>query len=26
LALLAWFSKILEESFDILGIPLPNEM
>jgi arginyl-tRNA synthetase len=26
LALLAWFSKILEESFEILGIPLPDEM
>jgi arginyl-tRNA synthetase len=26
LALLAWFSKVLEESFEILGISLPLEM
>ena len=26
LALLQWFSKVLEESFEILGIPLPEEM
>lgn len=26
IALLAWFSKVLEESFDILGISLPTEM
>lgn len=26
LALLAWFTSILEESFEILGIPLPDEM